>query len=70
VPLSALDATDKEKVDVLHLTDPWAKRKLYVCLRRQNSDANPFLVGLVATLSPDAGCRATGSGSVSKGQGC
>ena len=55
VPLSALDATDKEKVDVLHLTDPWAKRKLYVCLRRQNSDANPFLVGLVATLSPDAG---------------
>lgn len=54
VPRSALDATDREVVTIIDLTDSWARRELCVCLRRHSSDSNPFLVDLVTILSANA----------------
>lgn len=53
VPRSALDEADCNAVEIIELTDTWARRELCVCLRRHSSDTNPFLHDLVAMLTMD-----------------
>jgi DNA-binding transcriptional LysR family regulator len=50
VPRSALEPSDHEKLAIVELTEPWAKRHLRVCVRRHSEEMNPFLSSLVEML--------------------
>ena len=53
-PLSALEASDHQQLNVLTLTEPWAQRSLHVCVLRQALQAQPFLGRLIEVLCESA----------------
>ncbi|MDM0015083.1 LysR family transcriptional regulator [Variovorax sp. J22P168] len=50
VPESALDASERERLAVIALAEPWAERHHRVCVRRGAVSANRQLGHLIATL--------------------
>jgi DNA-binding transcriptional LysR family regulator len=59
VPHSALTMSDHENVACIELAEPWARRELRVCMRRQSGDENHFARKLVEFLceSPVNGAK-------------
>jgi DNA-binding transcriptional LysR family regulator len=50
VPRSALEAGDETQLAVVDLAEPWARRDLHVCVRRQPGEKNTFREKLVQLL--------------------
>lgn len=50
VPRSALEPPDRGQLAIIELAEPWARRDLRVCVRREPGMMNPFLRHLVETL--------------------
>ena len=50
VPRSALETTDSARLNVIELSEPWARRDLRVCVRRQPRQKNYFQERLVNIL--------------------
>lgn len=50
VPRSALEPPDRDQLAIIELAEPWARRDLRVCVRREPGMMNPFLRHLVETL--------------------
>jgi DNA-binding transcriptional LysR family regulator len=52
VPRSALEPGDETQLAVVDLAEPWARRDLHVCVRRQPGEKNTFREKLVQLLCP------------------
>lgn len=50
VPRSALESADRDRLSIVELLEPWARRDLRVCVRRQRKETNDFLEKLIAIL--------------------
>lgn len=57
VPRSAIEAADHEYLAVIELIEPWARRDLRVCLRRERSSRQDIVTSLVEVLCASGASR-------------
>lgn len=63
VPRSALESSDRDHLATVELLEPWARRDLRVCVRRQQKEKNHFQEKLIQIL-----CQRQEDGSLGRSQ--